>query len=183
MSDNPTRYEIRPARLPEDAPGIAAIDTRFTSDQYFRVEHIGDSFRLELAPRARFEKAFSVYDLDHSHREWEDADVAEAHGCIRGFAAGGYQFWNRRYVLWHIYVAPECRGRGMGTALLTRVLARAQARQAVSVWLETSNFNAPGIAWYRHHGFDFAGLDLALYDGTGLGEEAGVYLMRRLSRA
>ena len=173
-------YVIRPAHLPQDAPAIAAIDTSFASDQYWRVEHRGESFRLELAARPRFTKAFGVYDLYRDGHDWQDGYVAEQAGGICAFAAGGYQFWNQRYVLWHLYVAPQCRRSGMGTALLQRILEQAQDQAAVSVWLETSNLNAPAIAWYRAHGFDFAGLDLALYEGSGRGDEIGVYLMRPL---
>ncbi len=178
MPSNVAPFVIRPAQLPQDAPAIAAIDTSFASDQYWRVEHAGQSFRLELASRPAFTKAFGVYDLNRETRDWQDGYVAEEEGRICAFAAGGYQFWNRRYVLWHLYVAPECRRSGMGTALLLWILKQAQAKSAVSVWLETSNLNAPAIAWYRAHGFDFAGLDLALYDGSGHGDEVGVYLMR-----
>ncbi len=178
MPNNVAHYVIRPAHLPQDAPAIAAIDTSFSSDQYWRVEHVDESFRLELVDRPQFVRAFAVYDLHQDVRDWEDGFVAEQGGRICAFAAGGYQFWNRRYVLWHLYVAPECRRSGMGTALLRRILAQAQGKSAVSLWLETSNLNAPAIAWYRAHGFAFAGLDLALYDGSGRGDEIGVYLMR-----
>ena len=171
---------IRPAHLPQDAPAIAAIDTSFASDQYWRVRHEGASFRLELADRPRFTKSFGVYDLNRDVRDWQESYVAEQEGRICAFAAGGYQFWNRRYVLWHLYVAPACRRSGMGTALLLRIEEQARAKAAVSVWLETSNLNAPAISWYRAHGFDFAGLDLALYEGSGHGDEVGVYLMRPL---
>ena len=180
MPNNVASYVIRQAQLPQDAAAIAAIDTSFASDQYFRVEHAGQSFKLELASRPRFTKTFGIYDLNREARDWQDGYVAEQGGRICAFAGGGFQFWNRRYVLWHLYVAPECRRSGMGTTLLLQILEQAQAKAAVSVWLETSNLNAPAIAWYRAHGFDFAGLDLALYDGSGKGDEVGVYLMRPL---
>lgn len=181
MPSNVNPFTIRPARLPQDGPAIAAIDTSFASDQVWRVEHTGDSFRLHLEPRPAFTKAFGVYDLNRETRDWQDGFVAEQSGRICAFAAGGYQFWNRRYVLWHLYVAPDCRRSGMGNALLLRIFEQAKTKSAVSIWLETSNLNAPAIAWYRARGFDFAGVDLALYDGSGRGEEAGVYLMRPLA--
>lgn len=172
-------FTLRPAQLPDDAPAIAAIDGSFAGDSYYAAVHEGNAFRLELKPRAAFTKRFWVYDLHREDRGWDEADVAVADGAIRGFAASGYQFWNRRHVLSHIYVHPSHRGTGMGAALLERVFERARAHEAVSVWLETSNLNAAGIAWYRGKGFEFAGLDTALYDGTGTGDEVGVYLLKR----
>jgi hypothetical protein len=41
-----SHYVIRLAHLPQDAPAIAAIDTSFVSEQYWRVKHEGASFRL-----------------------------------------------------------------------------------------------------------------------------------------
>ena len=49
----------------------------------------------------------------------------------------------------HLYVAPEWRGRGVGSALLSRALA--EARSTLDLWAFARN--EPALAFYARHGF------------------------------
>ncbi len=99
---------------------------------------------------------------------------------IVGFVATSWQFWNRRVVLWHIYVDRAWRGQGLGHLLLEPVYVRAKRQKALAIFLETSNFNVPGIAWYERQGFRLGGLDTTLYSGTPAAEEVGLYFVKTL---
>jgi [ribosomal protein S18]-alanine N-acetyltransferase len=61
-----------------------------------------------------------------------------------------------------IAVTPECRGRGVGTALLERFIAAAEARGAARLFLEMRDGN-PAESLYRRHGFASVGRRRAYY--------------------
>lgn len=172
--------EIRPAILPADIAGIAGIDTGFETDTYFDIEAEPRAFRLVQKMIPRRTKRFFVYDLGHEDREWDEADVAVDGGRIVGFVASGWQSWNRRVVLWHIYVDRAHRGQGLGRRLLEGVLERAARQEALSVFLETSNLNVSGVEWYERQGFRLGGLDTTLYEGTAAQEEKALFLVKVL---
>ena len=173
--------EIRPARLPEDEPGIAAIDTSFTTGTIFDIEIGPRAFRLIEKPIRPRVKRFVIYDLGKDWREWDEAHVARDSDRIVGFVASSYQFWNRRVVLWHLYVDPPYRKKGIGERLLSKVFERAQRQKALAVFFETSNLNAPGIAWYEKRGFALGGVDTTLYSGADDAEEKGLFFVKRMT--
>jgi len=123
-------------------------------------------------------KRFWVYDLDRPDRDWDEAHVAVEDGRIVGFVATSWQFWNRRVVLWHIYVDRSARGQGLGRRLIEMVYDRARRQKALAIFLETSNFNVPGFRWYRRLGFRLGGLDTTLYSGAEAAEETGICLVK-----
>ena len=171
---------IRLAELPADNPGIEAIDASFETDTLFLVDEASRGFRLTATSIARRTKRFRVYDLARPDRDWDEAHVAVDGDRIIGFVATSWQFWNRRLVLWHVYVDRSCRGQGIGHMLLEPVFARAKKHKALCLWLETSSLNAPGIAWYERQGFRLGGLDTTLYSGIEAAEEVGLYFVKTL---
>jgi ribosomal protein S18 acetylase RimI-like enzyme len=173
--------KIRRARLPEDEPGIARIDTSFTTKFKYEIVTEARSIRLKKMRVLSQVKRFTVYDLGREWRQWDEAHVAVDAGRIVGFVASSYQFWNRRVVLWHLYVDPPYRRRGIGEELLAKVFQRAERKKALAVFLETSNLNVPGIAWYEKRGFVLGGVDTTLYSGTEAASEMAIYLVKRLS--
>jgi ribosomal protein S18 acetylase RimI-like enzyme len=82
-------------------------------------------------------------------------------------AAVNLEQWNRRAVIWHLYVSPEWRGRGVGRALIDDIVVYARDNNARCLWLETNNLNYPGIQFYTRLGFRWCGLDETLYDPQG----------------
>jgi GNAT superfamily N-acetyltransferase len=171
--------EVREARLPQDAPAIAAIDTSFATDVIYDAVATGLGFELrERRLAAPLTKRFPLDDLGDESRPWSQAFVAEQDGRIVGFAAAAYEAWNRRLTLWHLYVDPPARGHGVGRRLVDRIAELAQALGARHMWLETSNLNAPGVAAYQALGFTLTGLDLALYDGTPAEGEVALFFSK-----
>jgi ribosomal protein S18 acetylase RimI-like enzyme len=172
---------VRSAILPQDAAGIAAIETAFTTRRVYDVVVEGDEIRLQ--PRdleAPLTKRFPLDDLEDPERPYDQAWVAVEDDAIVGFAATSYAPWNRRLVLWHLYVDGPRRGRGVARQLLTFVEAHGVACGARHIWLETSALNAPGVAAYRALGFALSGVDLTLYDGTPAEGETALFFSRAL---
>jgi ribosomal protein S18 acetylase RimI-like enzyme len=175
---------VRSAVLPQDAAAIAALDTSFTTDQVYDVAVVDEEIRLTLRSLdAPLTKRFPLDDLHDPERPYDQAWVAVEDEAIVGFAAASYASWNRRLVLWHLYVDPRQRRRGIARELLRSVDAHAAARGARTIWLETSSLNVPGIAAYRSLGFTLSGVDLTLYDGTPAEGESALFFSRALGAA
>ena len=170
---------IREARLPDDAAAIEAIDTSFTTDVILAVEATGEGFFLrERRLAAPIAKRFPIDDVHQDDRPWSHAFVAEDGGACVGFAAVRLEPWNKRLVLWHLYVQPGARGRGVGRQLVERVVELGRELGARHIWLETSNLNAPGVAAYRALGFTLTGVDTTLYDATPAEGEIALFFSR-----
>jgi GNAT superfamily N-acetyltransferase len=127
---------VRTAILPQDAPGIAGLDTAFTTRQVFDVAVAGEEIRLNLRTLdAPLTKRFPLDDLQDADRPYDQAWVAVEDATIVGFAATSYASWNRRLVLWHLYVDPTHRRRGIAGTLLRAVDAHAiTAARGMSGW-------------------------------------------------
>jgi len=62
-------------------------------------------------------------------------------------------FENERFLMDGLFVAPEMRGKGVGTALLDAVIDEARRRGYVQVRLDVVDTNPRAKALYRHVGF------------------------------
>jgi len=172
---------VRDAVLPRDADIIASIDTSFTTSQIYRVEVVGDDIRLNLSGLdAPLTKRFPLDDLASPHRPYDRSWMAMDDDRCVGFAAVSYAAWNRRLVLWHLYVDPSHRRLGIARTLLESIDAHGAACGARHIWLETSSVNAPGVAAYRALGFALTGVDLTLYEGTPAQGEVALFFSRAL---
>jgi ribosomal protein S18 acetylase RimI-like enzyme len=174
---------VREARLPDDAAAIEAIDTSFTTDVVFDVAASGAGFALrERRLTAPLTKRFPLDDVRAAERPWSHGFLAEDGGACIGFAAAGLQPWNKRMVLWHLYVQPSARGQGVGRRLARRTVELGRELGARHLWLETTNLNAPGVGAYRALGFELTGIDATLYDGTPAEGEIALFFSRPLGR-
>ena len=161
---------IRAAQWPQDIAALSALDTTFETDRIYRAVRGAMSFRLvkeSIQPPLRKTYEFDPADLEE-RQKWDFTAVAEDEGQLAGFAAAQFVAWNRRVVLWHLYVAPAFRRHGIGTRLLEAVETFARSVQARCVWLETQNVNVPAIEFYDRAGFRFCGFDSSLYDPDSL---------------
>jgi GNAT superfamily N-acetyltransferase len=66
-------------------------------------------------------------------------------------------------VLWDIRVAPDARGRGVGSALFERVEAWALAQGCRQLKVETQNINVPACGFYARHGCELRAIHHAAY--------------------
>ena len=109
-----------------------------------------------------------VEELVQTHRElYPDAElggelktegkifVAEEEGRVLGFA--GLLWHGRKAELEPIVVAPDARERGVGRALVERIVEEAKAEGAVRVFVQPVGRNRDAIAFFHELGFDTLG--------------------------
>ena len=171
---------IRPARLPHDADAIAALDISFDTDVIFTPRFGDGQISLEeMRLTEPITKSFPLNDLHDPIMPWTIALVAVAEDDrVIGFVAAEFRAWNRRLVLWHLYVDRQSRGKGVARTLVDAIHAPADRAGALHIWLETSNLNVPGVKAYGQMGFILSGLDATLYDGTSSQGEFALFLSR-----
>ena len=83
--------------------------------------------------------------------------------CLAGFIEGSRESWNKRFRISNLLVFEGSRRRGVGSALMERMLAHARDSGARMAVLETQSCNLPAIRFYRKHGFKCIGFDLYAY--------------------
>ena len=168
---------VRPARWPDDADGVKAIDSSFTTDRVYRVVRDGLGFATaELTVDPPVTKRYPPPDVDPG----EGAFVAELVGEIVGYAQVEPPAWNGRAAVSHLYVSAPHRGRGIGTALLDALAAHARAAGARTLWIETQNANYPAVQFYLAQGFRLCGLDESFYDPAEHPGEVALFFAREL---
>jgi ribosomal protein S18 acetylase RimI-like enzyme len=77
--------------------------------------------------------------------------VAEAEGRIVGAVIGGFD--GRRGAVYHLAVAPEYRGRDIGTALMNEVDSRLKAKGCLKYQLFIASDNAEVVGFYQKLGW------------------------------
>jgi ribosomal protein S18 acetylase RimI-like enzyme len=173
---------IRPAEIERDAGLIRSLDTSFETGAIFEVQSSGRAFQLvETAVDPPVTKTFAV-DL-HSEHEWERTWLALAADRTVGVVATQQEAWNRRVIIWHLYVDVGRRRQGIGSRLVDTALSSARQAGARTAWAETSNLNLPGVRAYERLGFQLCGLDTSLYEATPAEGEVALFLRRSLRRS
>jgi ribosomal protein S18 acetylase RimI-like enzyme len=165
-----------------DRDGIEAIDTSFQTTSVFDV--VVTPRKLELVERTLDKplvKRYPMADAFSAWASWDTGFVALDGDKIVGFAGVEYEAWHRRLVLWHLYVAPEWRRRGVGRALLTHIEQYGRRRKAERVWLETTSVNVPGLLAYERLGYTLCGCDVTMYDALPYSNEAALFLAKSLT--
>ncbi|MCU0499375.1 MAG: GNAT family N-acetyltransferase [Anaerolineae bacterium] len=168
---------LRPARLPDEIEPLAAIDTSFITPYIYRVQHDDLTFRLipePVDPPRR--KAFSIQD-EPPDMVWDHTTVAVDGDRIVGMIAIVLSHWNRRAIVWHLYVDPAYRGQGIGRRLLEAATDYGRSQSMRCLALETSNLDYPAIQFYLRVGFTLSGFDETYYD---LVDEFAIFLSRPL---
>jgi ribosomal protein S18 acetylase RimI-like enzyme len=178
-TENSKKYVLREVQLPDDAQLIAHIDTSFTTDAIFEIDIVDKNIVLkEKHLEKPLRKEFPLDDLNDADRPWGKAFVIMDDGVAIGFAALGYQAWNKRLVLWHFYVDTPLRGKGLGRMLINKAEEYGKTIGAQYIWLETSNLNVPGFEIYKKLGFELCGLDKTLYAGTKSESEMALFFAK-----
>jgi ribosomal protein S18 acetylase RimI-like enzyme len=145
----------------EDTAALSQIDASFTTDLQYRVTRDDLAFCLrveQVAPPVK--KTLVVPSLTPSDRLL----AATIGGEIVGLGELGFDSWNLRARIQHLYVAAAHRRRGVGKALIHALGRRASEEPGMRcLWLETQNVNYPAIQFYRRMGFRLCGFDETLY--------------------
>lgn len=175
---------IRPYNPVEDRVQVSALDASFTTDKIYRLRR-GErlSFVLEesvVSPAVH--KDYRLQDDLDELAALEYVVVAEHEGSVRGLAAVKIEVWNNRAVIWHLYVAPEYKGIGIGRALIEACDQYARSVNARCLWLETQTINYPAIQFYHKMGFELCGLDTTLYETETVREDEIALFFARPTR-
>ncbi|WEF31173.1 GNAT family N-acetyltransferase [Pseudoduganella chitinolytica] len=133
---------IRPYRA-EDFPAVAAVYDAAKLDE-FQFEPT----RFTLLPLAQDKERLAAFAQC-------DAIVYTCYGAIVGFAASSED------TLRALFVAPTCRGKGVGRSLLQAMLARLPG----DVRLNVAASNHVAQAMYRGAGFEPTGTVEQAYNG------------------
>lgn len=124
----------------------------------------------EILSRETAEEAVEEwYDLDRLEEEIESDDALIPVFETDGGAIGGFAHvvWDARTgTVLRLYVAPDHRGRGIGTDLLTWTVDALADRDVERVRALVLSENEPGNAFYRAFGFEKTG-----EDRTTIGDE------------
>lgn len=78
--------------------------------------------------------------------------VAEDAGQVIGAVLGGFD--GRRGLVYHLAVAPEQRGRGLGSALMAELESRLKAKGCRKYYLLVTRDNGGVVDFYRRLGWD-----------------------------
>lgn len=87
-------------------------------------------------------------------------------GAVIAFNTPGVDMLDGRSdlaVLWDIRVAPEARGKGVGSALFRAVESWAAARGCRQLKIETQNVNVPACRFYQRQGCVVGGIRRLAY--------------------
>lgn len=168
---------VRDIQLPRDLAAIRAIDTSSITRGGFAVSRTAASSTLSLrVVDPPITKRFPLDDLDAADRLWDEGAVAMVDDTIVGFVATSFERWHSRVIIWHLYVDPIVRRKGVGRLLMTVARSRAERDGAEHLWLETSNLNVSGAEFYTALGFEICGFDLTHYAGTSTAEEFAIFM-------
>ena len=172
--------EIRRADVARDWELIRSIDSSFEVEAVLVVQDDARGFHLAETPVEH--PHTKSFELDRaSTHEWEHVWLALDREEPVGVIATQYSAWNRRVIIWHLYVSRSHRRRAIGRALLDAALPSAMDEGARVAWLETSNVNLSAVRAYERLGFRLCGLDTSLYEGTPAEGEVALYLCRWLA--
>lgn len=94
--------------------------------------------------------------------------IAELDGAAVGLAWAKASADGTLVSLYQVWVAPECRGRGIAAALLQQAIAWSAAHGARLVELGVTSGDTPAVRLYHRLGFADTGVQEALRDGSPL---------------
>ena len=177
-----TKIEISEVNAPFDTTLLKELllplDTSFTTDMVFDVEVASNSFKLvPHVLETPLKKGYEL-DIDSTEKEWDRILLARQGDELLGYLAYSYKNWNKRLCIWHFYVDPKHRKKGVGVSLIDHLKRTGKIIGTSLIWVETNNVNYPAIQMYQKLGFNLCGLDTSLYKGTHSesSEEVAIYL-------
>jgi GNAT superfamily N-acetyltransferase len=142
--------------------------------------YVKDYDAIEGESPARWTERFDVSNWEFLAAHSEGKRVG---GAAVAFDTAGIDMLEGRIdlaVLWDIRVAPEARGRGVGSALFRAAEARAEARGCLQLKVETQNVNVPACRFYARHGCELGAVKRFAY--PQLPDEIQLLWYKQLSR-
>ncbi|MCR5771460.1 MAG: GNAT family N-acetyltransferase [Butyrivibrio sp.] len=138
------------------------------SDKFLSIDPEGEGFSIEWI---KVDSEIVEALTDDMLSEWLDNPVA--YGAFEGdtligFVEGFLEDWNNRYRISNICVFDTgLRSKGVGTALLEKIMEDAVKSGARMAVLETQSYNSKAISFYKKNGFELIGFDRYAYSNDG----------------
>jgi ribosomal protein S18 acetylase RimI-like enzyme len=85
---------------------------------------------------------------------------------IDGEPAGYLTYWEENGEIEITSLESLAQGKGVGSALLTAVAARARANRGTRIWLITTNDNLNALGFYQKRGYRLTGLFAGAVDAA-----------------
>jgi ribosomal protein S18 acetylase RimI-like enzyme len=85
-----------------------------------------------------------------------------------GYMEFNYEEWCRLVRIWHFYVRPDVRRKGVGRQMMNEIFGAAKHFRARGVRLETQTANVPAIDFYRRMGFEMWGISTHYYSNQDI---------------
>lgn len=123
-----------------------------------KLENLKEAYVKEWQfSHADFDELVTVIVTGHSFGVYDE-------GNLVGVAIAEEKSWNNTLSLSNLLIHKDYRSQGLGAALINALKSHALERKFRLIELEVQNTNFPAISFYRKQGFQFTGLNLALYD-------------------
>lgn len=189
------RSSVRVVSLTLEGVGkLAPIASGYETNRVFQLsrQETAQGIQWSLMERELERTVYKVYD-DGRGTSWlesySDAGPpeslhflgAERSGRIEGLATWTISSWNASLWLVDIRVRAECRGRGMGSALMDELVALCRKHGLRGIFVETQVQNYPAVCFYRRHGFKVAGFNDHLYTNHDVADQdVALYLFKEV---
>lgn len=158
------RFLIRPM-CQADVPQVAALEKKIFSRPWS-----AESFEKALTyPEQILLVAEKAFESDAITSEVDSADGSAEHPIERKQECTicGYSILftaTDQADVSNIAVDPDCRGQGIGDALMREMLCQAKNRGVQEVFLEVRVSNTPAIGLYQKYGFEQIGVRKGYYE-------------------
>ncbi|HMQ70222.1 MAG TPA: GNAT family N-acetyltransferase [Ignavibacteria bacterium] len=162
---------------------------QFTSNSKYKVirEESEDEieFNLKLTRHPEFLVGAGYNDkneLEKYNRIMKEGNSFGAYedDKLIGFVIAEKREWNNSLRVEMIRVAKDHKRKGIGTLLLNELEKHTRSVNVRLIDIETQNTNVPAIDFYRKNGYEFAGLNMTLYDPEEVGEDIAVFLSKSI---
>lgn len=143
------------AAIPIAFPVERVLDVTPSAEGFITAERTLDSAYIKDYDAIEHPRDWSRFDTSTWGLLAAYSDHQRVGGAIVAVDSQGVDLLEGRSdlaVLWDIRVAPQCRGRGIGTALFTAAEAFAAARGCRKLKVETQNTNVPACRFYQRQG-------------------------------
>lgn len=133
--------------VPEDAETLLAIYAPYIDTSI--------TFEYELPSAAEFRRRIEDFSAEYPYLVHETDGVADGYAYAHRFAPRAAYQWSAEL---SVYIAPEARGRGLGKALYTALIALLRLQGVRTVYALVTQPNEASDRFHRAMGFAAAGV-------------------------
>jgi ribosomal protein S18 acetylase RimI-like enzyme len=141
-----------------NARDLNQCDRTFLVDSILKLRIDNDTLAYSIFPISSYSKNYPPTQIDSTSIVF----FAYDHGQLAGQIIA-HENWNRFAFIDDLTVDRQFRKRGIGRALMARIVDWAKSRQLAGIMIETQNNNVGACKFYERLGFRLAGFDSMLY--------------------